>query len=132
MKSDCISRRDTLRLMKLGALMTAGLGVTKMVNAETGDPVIVGGAEMGDNTMKISSDLAKRFKELGIKENGYGLTVFKFFRTDMVGLYAMPVQGDLAEARNDPKAMLMFKVEIEGVRRPIQASGQLGNFEIQD
>jgi hypothetical protein len=133
MKSDRISRRDTLRLVRLGALMTAGLGVTKLVNAETGDPVIVGGAEMGDNTMKISSEMAKRFKELGIKDNGLGLAIFKFYKLDMVGLYAMPVQGDIGAARKDKNAIVSLKIgDISGERSYSQVQGKLGNFEIQD
>ncbi len=106
-----ISRRDAMKLAKLGVLLTAGLGVCRLVDAKTGEPVGQGGVKENKIGMKEVGEFITKNR---IPPGTFLNTTFQYTEAGLELVSIVPLRGDLKAALNDPKAILSIKIKGEG------------------
>ncbi|HLK16395.1 MAG TPA: hypothetical protein VKT78_16430 [Fimbriimonadaceae bacterium] len=93
MKDQTLSRRNALKLARLGVLLGAGLGISHVVEAETG-----GGLRRRTNTVVVKHVL-KLYSKV---EKGYQLEA------------VIPMEGDVEAAFRDPSAVFSARITGKG------------------
>lgn len=127
MSEKTFSRREVVKLAKTGGMVVAGLGLSQLGLAEDGGEAV----DNGDGTWTVSQATANRLHELGIKNGGYGVIIFKLSDVIISSSHALPLDGDMAAAKSDQSAQISVKVSGNRGKPGPQASGKLGQFEIQ-
>ncbi len=127
MSEKTFSRRDVVKMAKAGGMVVAGLGLSQFALATDGSEAV----DNGDGTWTVSQATANRLHELGIKNGGYGVIIFKLSDVIVSSSHALPLSGDMAAAKSDQSAQISVKVSGKRLKPGPQASGRLGNFEIQ-
>lgn len=127
-----ISRRDVVKMAKVGTLLTVGMGLSQFVHAENEETVLADSLELEDGAITIPQSLANRLKALGVKNGGYGVIIFQLNDVIISSSHALPLDGDFAAAKSNRNAKISVKVSGKDDKAGPQASGRLGNFEIQD
>lgn len=125
------TRRELLQLAQNGTLVTAGLGISSILGVALGQPVPEEMEVLADGSISITQEMSNKLKALGIKNNGYGMIIFKFNDIIISSSHAIPLDGDIAAAKRDNSAKIALKISDKQGKPIAQTSGKLGNFEIQ-
>ncbi len=110
MSESQISRREAMKLAKLAALLAAGLGISKIVDAKTGELVPGIGQGRAKTEQKTYQQIDAYIRGKRLPPNTYITTVFKVVEGDLELLAIVPMHGDIEAAIKDPATILSIRL----------------------